>query len=303
MAIVLLMLATGCGGSKSADSTRKAGDASPTADVAKKGGDGADKAYAIKIKAVPDVNRSVVVRTTGKGTGTTKMTVDGKATEDKEENSSEYVYTETILEAGTKAPQKFKRTYEKAVATTAGQQVNKPYQGMTVLLTLQGNRYDARLEGGIVMPLPDVLEDANGLLEGREETALVPANAVKVGDTWTFDPKLFTPLLLAKAKIDTAASKGGKATLAKVYVKDGKPRAVIDFTVDLVLKQERSNKAAKPGTFSCKGILDAVSDGSSTERKFTATGQTLLKVNTANNKLQMDTTLDATFTKDVSAEK
>lgn len=303
MAITLLMLGTGCGGSKSADSARKVGDGSPAADTGKKDGDAADKAYTIRIKVLPEVNRSITVRTTGNGTGTTKITANGKGTEQKEENSSEYVYTETILEAGAKAPQKFKRTYEKAVATTAGQQVAKPYQGMTIVLTLQGNRYDARLEGGIVMPLVDVVEDANGLLEGREETALVPANPVKIGDSWTFEPKLFTPLLLAKAKIDSAASKGGKAKLAKVYAKDGKEHAVIDFTVDLVLKPERPNQATKPGTFSCKGALDAVMDGSSTERKFTATGQTLLKVNAANNKLQMDTSLDATFAKEVSAEK
>jgi hypothetical protein len=286
------MLGTGCSGSKSPDSAAKDGNAPKSADAA----------YTIRIKVVPEVNRTTTVRVATNGIGTTKITANGKATEQKDENSGDYVYTETILEAGAKAPQKFKRTYEKAVVTKSGLKIDLPYQGMTVVLTLQGERYDARLEGGIVMPLVDVLEDANGMLEGREETALTPGTAVKVGDSWTFDPKLFTPVLLAKAKIDTAASKGGKATLAKVYSKDGKQRGVIDFTVDVALKQEKPNKAAKPGTFSCKGTLDAVIDGSSTERKFTATGQTLLKVNAA-NKLQMDTTLDATFTKDVSAEK
>jgi hypothetical protein len=303
MATVLLMLATGCGGSKSADSAGKAGDASSAPEAAKKGGDGADKAYTIRIKAVPGVNRSVTVRTTGKGTGTTKMTPpNGKVMELKEQNSSECVYIETVLEAGPKAPQKFKRTYEKAFAIKNGRQADEPYQGMTIILTLQGNRYDARIEGGIVMPLVDVVGEANDRLEGMEEPSLAPSNAVKVGDTWTFDPKLFTSVLLAKASFDPAASKVGEATLAKVYSKDGKQHAVIDFTVDRVLKQERPNKAAKPGTYSCNGTLDAVIDGTSTERKLTARAKTLLKV-IASNDAQLDTTLDATATKEVSAEK
>src|SRR5262245_37805213 len=140
-AILLLLLGVGCSGSKPKDNAQKGEDGAKSADAAKKGSDTSDKAYPIKIKLVPDANKSTVVRCTIQAITATKVTADGKSTEQKEQNSGEAVYTETVLEAGEKAPKKFKRAYEKAVETSRAVPQTKPYQGMTVVFTLEGKRY------------------------------------------------------------------------------------------------------------------------------------------------------------------
>jgi hypothetical protein len=223
--------------------------------------------YTIKLRTEQDVGRAVRTHNTQETKGTSKLfDAEGKLLrEDKQDQSGEEVYTETVLERGDKRPRKFKRTYEKAVRRQ-GPAAAAPlsYQGRTVHFELKGDRYEVRAEGEPALDKKDIemlAAQANDQTAADLEQVFVTGKPVKAGDAWPVDGKTLQGLFGKTGTLDLPRCKG-EARLVRAYEKDGKQFGVLEVTLRVAYKAMPKLTFEPPALFDVRVRLDTAIDGS-----------------------------------------
>jgi len=234
----------------------------------------AEDTYTIKLKHSPDVGKSITVTDTSTTTAQNKVTdADGNVVGDdkKHVEKKEEVYTETVLEKGDKRPNKYKRSYEKAIRTRDGKAEALSYEGRTIIFEKKGGKYTVTAEGEKPISKDDLEEltsTANQSSLGEEEL-FIPTKPVKVGDTWKMEPKKIAESF--PGGLD-AARTSGEVKLTKVYQKEGHPYGILDVTLKLAVPVAKGVTFEKEPMLVFKVTLDTAIDGSSTSGVLTGTG-------------------------------
>jgi hypothetical protein len=228
--------------------------------------------YTIKLKYKGDVGKRVLNTFTNKKVSLAEIIrPDGKVLDRKKENeTTEEVYTETVLETGATGPDKFKRTYAKA--TLPGGKV-APHQGRTVLFNRKFGKCEARAEGEPELPAKDLEQLANRANRDAEydkDQLFHPGKPVKVGETWSLDKKLLAATFSPRDEVDLVKSTA-TGTFVRAYKKGGNQHGVLSLKYKLVFK--RFGSAAAPATLETEATLDTAIDGSSTAKLMTSTGR------------------------------
>jgi hypothetical protein len=230
----------------------------------------AGPAYALKVKRHPDVGRVVVVRKVSSESGFTKYFDDrGKLVrEDRPEDVREETYSLTVLETapGARLPHKFRRSYDKALLRSGDKTTPLPYQGRSVLFELRDGNYQAAAEGQPPLSAADLARLADDAASDPLDN-FFPGRPVKVGETWTVDPRALTGLL-GKAAVENGAHGEGK--LVRVYEKDGQQFGVLEWTLRLSLQSLGVLAFSPPGLHETTLVLDTAIDGSGTAALLTA---------------------------------
>jgi hypothetical protein len=175
---------------------------------------------------------------------TTEMTtrqVDGggeKVRERRDHSVRRAVYQETVLERdpGGGQVKRFRRQCDSATLQLNQKESQLPYHGRAFVVERGPEGCRVRFEGP--PPPGDFVRDLEegftrkkdvNLLEG-----MLPGKALKVGETWSFDPR---PLLQAwpkPAQVRTdPQSATGAGKLTRVYRRDGRLFGVLGFTVEV----------------------------------------------------------------------
>jgi hypothetical protein len=230
----------------------------------------ADESYTIKIKRFPDAGKSVTVRKTARTTTSTKITdAAGKVGKVNMFDVLEEEYTETILEAGDKAPRKFKRFYRKSRLDKGKGSTVQPREGKVVLFELKDGKYRVSVEGKGELPAEErekLGNEAEEYLKEGIEAPFVPARAVKVGDTWAVPvKKLGGPEI-----IDPVRSKS-EVKLVKAYKKGGRQWGVLQMKFLQVMRSLDKGGPELAGPVEGEVIADTPIDGSSTAGRWRAT--------------------------------
>jgi len=252
--------------------------------------------YFIKLKTHPDTGKPALVQKQDTMHSHTKLVglETKKILENNDGKQSQlFKYRETILEKpkGQDEPTRLRREYEKAQVEVLGRTTVLPWQGKTVLIEKQKDRYRFSLEGGQELtaeeagPLADEFQSTTG--PTSKFTDLVPADkAVRVKDNHDIDPKVllkvYGSVSDAGIKIDAAKAKGSWK-LTRAYKKDGRQFGVIELHVELPLREMKWShpKAAeklvmRPGAkMTLHGVIDGCIDGSAA----TATSKLDMEIN------------------------
>jgi hypothetical protein len=183
----------------------------------------------------------------------------------------------TVLEPAPtvgQKPLKQSRKYTKARETKDGQTTTLIYEGRTVLIEKQGEKFAFLLPGGGELSGPGVqhLErDFNERSGQVGDRYFMPRKPVRVGESYAIDAGPLVKDLAAsgKAKFDEAQAKA-QGTLQRAYKKDGRLYGVIVFTVEIpvtsIVVSGDTMTPVKDSRFRYKGEIDACIDGSAHDR-------------------------------------
>jgi hypothetical protein len=236
--------------------------------------------YTIKLKSGPDAGKTVTIRDTEKGTGSTRfLNADGKLLFEEKAKSRETVYALTVLKRKKDAvdPDRYKRVYEKATETQADKTRTFSYQGRTVVFERKGSEYRVGVVGKPPLDDKDLdkfIEKANDDTPSSAavDRAIVPTRAVAVGDRWKIDPKMLGGLP-KDARLDLKAS-SAEGKLVKVYPKGKSQFGVIEVNFKQAVQGfGQEMKFDPPATVQTKLTIDTAIDGSSTARTEVITGK------------------------------
>ncbi|HJZ93572.1 MAG TPA: hypothetical protein VKE40_22030 [Gemmataceae bacterium] len=152
---------------------------------------------------------------------------------------------EVIEKAAGKRPTRVKRTYTEATRTVGDDAHKLPYDGQLVLIERaeRGYRFTIddgkELKGDEAGDLPEAFGDH---LPSDEEfdAAILPGNAVAVGEEWDIGPKRVAALFARDEDaprtfdLDKANATG---KLTKAYKKDGRQFGVLDIRIEVPLRR------------------------------------------------------------------
>jgi hypothetical protein len=252
-----------------------------------------EETYRIRLRAVPDVGKSIDVK------AESYEDLNGLATDEKGKEvkkvqiktGARQEYTEMVEKVEKGQPVKFHRVYHKArVRFEMKKKYEKaPYEGKKVLFVKKAKGWQVTDQGGKELP------DGSGEVLGVQAELghlnwilpLLPDKAVKVGETWAVDDKMVRAMLLAtlppaarEEKVDVKGTKGS-GKLVKVYRKGKRVFGVLEISADVGLKPPITEAEAAKATVTFKSILkasvDAVIDGSDTECNYSLTLTSTLK--------------------------
>jgi hypothetical protein len=267
--------------------------------------------YTLKVREFPAPGKSIQASNSSKTNTSVKVSQGAMVVmEEKKTEIEESEYAEKVLAGGDERPEKYTRTYAKALKGDPANVVKQFQQGKTILFERKGDKYLATVDG--VMPKdPEgikALQDLAKLASDSKDPfgkVMLPREAVAVGGTWTVPGKQVLANLpeFKDTDPDTIKTQG---KLVKVYKKDGQQWGTLEFTIDLPLKNLGPGLVlSKAIPLQFKGTMDAVIDGSSTAA--TITGSATVKGSsefTQNNMtFTLDLTLDGEFRMQRSAEK
>lgn len=229
----------------------------------------AEDTYPIKIKepAKGDTVRFQywnTVRTQAKGELPDGRTLTGQ--EEKKEETTAYLQTILDIPKGQKNASCLRRHYEKAEQKIDDKTTTLPYQKKTVLIEkIKDKKYRFKMEDGseLTGKDADALDtEFNWASAGHWEcqTAFLPKKAVRVGESWKFDPK---PLLKGLKhdgfpKYDEAKAEA-TAKLVRTYPKDGRQFGIVETWLEAPLKEIKSGDHKLP-VIDGKMILSITSD-------------------------------------------
>jgi hypothetical protein len=272
----------------------------------------APETYTIKLKHNPSPGKSVTVKDTSKQTGSVKIfDPDGKLLmENKPDEAKEEIYTQKVLiqEKGDKRPQKYTKTFKKAVAIGNGTEKQLSYHGCTIVFELKDGKYQVAVEGDKAVTKKDLdalAKQANDQDAKTMDELLLPKTAVKLKEPWKLDVKNLAKLFGAGAKVDVEKSKA-EAQLLKAYKKDGKQFGVIELSIKLAIKGLPGGiEFDPPATMDMKMTLDASIDGSDTSGSLTMTGKLKGKAGIDQNgmKFSIEMNMDTSGKQEQSSEK
>lgn len=224
-------------------------------------------AYTIKIKPYPDKGQLINCREYDKQTGVIRfLASDGKVLKEESQNEeNEDVFTLTVLEAGERerAPASYRQSFTKATASKAREQ-KRSYDGTTVDFVLKDGKYKLRLADKAPVTEKDqdvLLSRANGDLDAGMDQIFQPDKPVQVDESWTVSLALLQQGFGALGKLDPDRTRG-KATLVKVYDREGRRFGVIEISLMLAFKNLDELPFDPPALFEINGALDTAIDGS-----------------------------------------
>jgi hypothetical protein len=234
---------------------------------------GADaQTHMLKIRGNPAAGKSMSVSESAKVNIAFSVSLDNNVLmEDKKQAEDAKEYTEKVIETGDKGPTKFTRTYKKAVKGDAGDVNKLSYEGKTILFERKGDRFEATSQSGDVeeKDLKDLLKNVNN--KARDNGALTPKNAVKVGESWTLTKESlgsFIGDLKEGADFDKFK---GSGKLLKVYTKDGQEWGSLEIALSVPIRKFGPLDLEKAIPFEMKLTMDTPIDGSSTANQVKGT--------------------------------
>lgn len=230
----------------------------------------ADDTYTIKLKqsAKGDVGQLTKDETEDNNVTVSK---GGQVLQQMKNARKETVkYKEEIIEKEQGKPAtKLRRTYDKAVATVDGKDMDLPYNGKVLLIEKKDGKYSFQIEKGDVLKEKDVpglvKEFSKDDDEEKIQELFVPKKAVAAGDTWKIDKDALKALLgkdTGGIKFDAdKATATGK--LLKAYKKDDKQFGVMQYDIDLPLDSLQGMAFEKGAKMTVSLTVDVCIDGSS----------------------------------------
>jgi hypothetical protein len=195
--------------------------------------------YDIKVKSPRQGDTVRVSSSEQMESGSTLVDNQGKVRkEENEKDSTNLTYEETILERADHELKRLKREYATATRTIDGKRDALPYDGKTVLIEKENDRYHFQIDRGqeiAPQDAPELDQEFTGGNAAKQFTEmLLPKKAVQVGEVWNVSTDILLKELksFCVAKVDAAK---GVATgkLVKVYHKDGRQFGVLELTIDL----------------------------------------------------------------------
>jgi hypothetical protein len=224
--------------------------------------------YTIKLKDQPDVDKPVVFRELNKQlTLMRTLDTEGKVIDERRiPDATETVYTFTVLKEGARRPARYQRKYETATWTDGKKTVTRSFQGRTILFEMRIGKYLLTVEGKDDLPQEDIdslAGAANADLDSDPTAVFLPPRPVRVGDSWSVDPKLLAKVFAKDGVVDEKKS-SGKGTLVKAAVKDGHLHGAIELDVRVAYSSMGRDKYEPPAILEVKSTLETALDGSST---------------------------------------
>ena len=224
---------------------------------------------AVEIKLTPlKPGDRVKVTVDDRVKSTTAVDVKGKTQTKEDEEIRTAVYVNEIITPGPDAdsrPLKARRTYEKYAARKEGRDEPGPPLGKAILIEKKGDRYEFTLGGKpLDGPFAKVLAKEFNKPEGPKTSDLLPAKAVKPGESWKIDAARFVGGLAESDKIPLDPKKAAMtAKIVKTYKKNNKLHGIMEFTLDSPFKEVTEDGVTiKAGsTLAVKFTVDACIDG------------------------------------------
>jgi hypothetical protein len=209
-------------------------------------------------------------------------TTDSKTREDEprsREQTQDIVYLEEVLAKpdGAGKGRKVRRRYRWGEQTLNEEKRILPYVGKPLLIEEVGGRYRFRIEDDKELQGVTAWMDANGLdwafnsefspLPRLGAPWLLPKTAVKLGESWKFDPGPFVEdLVKFSSKLEFGRS-AGTGKLLRTYRSDGRQHGVLDLRIEVPIKAFAFNlkPVMKPqgNKLVFHMVVDACIDGSS----------------------------------------
>jgi hypothetical protein len=234
----------------------------------------AQEAQTIKLKDLAAGESAQVERT--ETVKVANLVVDAKGEKSRDTTSTTVetlVFKETVLQRdGRKPPTKLEREYTKAQFTAGGAAKDLPYQGKTVVIEKQGDKYTFTMKGGAELPAADAQlldKEFNRHTDSRveNERKLLPKDAVKVNEAWTLDmAAVLKPLEKGGEMSFDAAKASGTGKLTKVYKKDDKTFGEMHYLLKtplLTLGKDKEKLELLDGSYANFDVsLDVCIDGS-----------------------------------------
>lgn len=176
----------------------------------------------------------------------------GKPSEDNKEHKTTVLrYRETVLERpeGKTMPTSLRRHYDRAEVKVGEQVETLALAGKTVLIEKKGRAYRFRLEGGQEVKdkgaelLRQEFEDGKGA--GLDFSELLPAKAVRVGESWQISPKLVRKGFGKEATLVKETGSKGTGKLLRVHGNGGRRRGMVEIRLEAPLAELTSTPAGK----------------------------------------------------------
>jgi hypothetical protein len=224
--------------------------------------------YTIKLKDQPEVDKPVVFRELNKQTTRVRLfDGQGQLLHDRTEPATtETVYTLTVLKPGQQRPTKYHRKYELATRSDGKKTETLPHQGRGILYELRVGQYLLTVDGKDDLPRDDfkaLVNAANADVNTTNPSAIfLPPRPVRVGESWTVEPRLLTEVFSKDGVVEEAKS-SGKATLVKAAEKDGHLHGLIEVDVRVAYKSMAGLTYDPPAVLEVKSKLETALDGSS----------------------------------------
>jgi hypothetical protein len=222
------------------------------------------QSYTVKTKDFPATGKSTTVTDVATTRSSVTIATGGNVLkEEKKGEVEEKQFTETVVEAGDKKPNKYTQSFTKAFKGKEGEPAKQSYAGKTIVFERKGDVYEVTAEGGGV-DAKDLDEFAKKANQPKIGQAMYPKSAVKVGESWTIGKEA---LLLLGASLDdgldlTKMKAQGK--LLKAYQKAGQQWGTIEVTITAPVQKLGPLALETPIDFQVKATLDTAIDGSST---------------------------------------
>ena len=268
-------------------------------------GMGQAQTFTLKAKEYPAVGKSIVITDSGTTNFAFTVSTGGKVLkDDKKVEVLEKQYTQKVLEAGAKRPNKYTNTYTKAAKGEKGAPKKLSYESKTIIIERKGEKYVVRPEEGDIDPkdLEDFTKQVNRPLTSD---IFLPKKAVAVGDSWPLDKHAIEALGGdLDDGVDLTKFKG-QGKFLKAYKKGKEQWGTIEIAVSVPLKKLGPLPLDKPITMHAKMILDAAIDGSSTamEAKGTVSIKGQSEFTQNNMTFMLDIAIDGQMRLEQSAEK
>jgi hypothetical protein len=198
-----------------------------------------EQKYTIQLKAHPEEGRVVDVRFEDEMKGVSKrFDANGRLISEDEPSSRKLAYTCTVLKAGRgeAPPERLMRVYDQATANSKNDCRKLPFHDRTLILERKGGEYriaDVCDKPLTRLDLAELFEELNCSTRTDSDRKfaklLTPPAKVAVGESWKLD---FADLksYLQGIECDRERTQA-RATLKKVYRKDGRDYGVIEISV------------------------------------------------------------------------
>jgi hypothetical protein len=264
------------------------------------------QSFTLKKKDFPSAGKSVLVTDTETTRSAITLMLNGNAVfNEKKVEVGVKQFTEKVLVAGDKKPNKYTWTFTRATKGKEGEQANLSYAGKTITFDRQDGKYKVTSDGDGVdaKDLDTFTKEANHPDYSAE---LLPQKAVKVSDTWTIDKKAASALLgdIPEDALDLSKSTT-QGKLVKVYKKGNEQRGVIELTFTGFMKKFGPATLDTSIEMKLKATFDTTIDGTSTLRTdsatFTVKGRSEFTQN--NMTFLLDISIEGEFRREVGAEK
>ncbi len=213
------------------------------------------EAYTLKFREWPEGAGQVVAvrQTTRKVARHTTKNGDLEVERREREEIVEEAYTHTTVKKGEPRPTAYERTYRTAQRSVDGKKEKRSYAGRTIVFDQKEGQYRVLVEGKPDLPpgdLRDLSRQANPDRKRGEPSpfavlgALLPARAVKVGETWTLSGEALGKLP-GGALFDAGRSKG-QGKLVRVYRAGGQRFAVVAIELRLTVRYQKESVRISP---------------------------------------------------------